>query len=340
MARPKSFIISPEDLRDLYINQKMTVPRIATLLGYSQGTIQSRLAEFAIKLGRNRNDLELPVEEVRSMYLEQNLNMVQICKHFKCSKSTVRQCIVHGGFLKEKQIHKKWRKFTLPSEQLFNLYITQNMSDVAIGRQLDVSHMTVANWRKRFGIFREAPINAITLDADELKRLYIEDKRTFAELAEHFNCGVSTVRSHIIRAGLNIDAPELAVKKIFRNKQKYTYRQICDGYRLIKMAGHPSANGDGYVREHRYVAECAMGRYLEFNEQVHHINCEKLDNRIENLAVIKGREDHARLHKYMERGLVYLLGITDKRPGPLVFANPCFWAGKWVTEIDLLPPLT
>lgn len=58
------------------------------------------------------------------------------------------------------------------------------------------------------------------------------------------------------------------------------------GYVEISAPDHPHKTKRGYVREHRLVVEKALGRYLERDEDVHHVDGNKQNNHIDNLRVM------------------------------------------------------
>ena len=64
------------------------------------------------------------------------------------------------------------------------------------------------------------------------------------------------------------------------------------GYLFVKNLKHPYANGRGYVFEHRLVIEKILGRYLMPQEECHHINKIRIDNRVKNLMAFSNHSVH------------------------------------------------
>lgn len=85
------------------------------------------------------------------------------------------------------------------------------------------------------------------------------------------------------------------------------------GYREVPVIGYKGNHR--YRSEHRTLVEQAIGRELSAKEVVHHINEDKLDNRLENLAVLT-RSEHASLHAAMRKGVesdVHITPVSERR---------------------------
>lgn len=68
------------------------------------------------------------------------------------------------------------------------------------------------------------------------------------------------------------------------------------GYIRILKPNHHLSDQNGYVYEHRLIAETILGRKLVKGETIHHKNGDKTDNRPENLAIFNGSGEHTRFH--------------------------------------------
>lgn len=63
----------------------------------------------------------------------------------------------------------------------------------------------------------------------------------------------------------------------------------------VFVPDHPASNNRGYILRSRFVMEKKLGRRLDSSEEVHHINGDPLDDRIENLRVMT-KGEHTRHH--------------------------------------------
>jgi hypothetical protein len=83
------------------------------------------------------------------------------------------------------------------------------------------------------------------------------------------------------------------------------------GYVLVLV---PGRDGNKYALEHRLVMEKHIGRRLTSNEDVHHKNGNKQDNRIENLQLMT-KAQHASHHARRGEVGVLLLKKRGRRIG-------------------------
>jgi transposase len=280
MPRPLNpNIPTADELRDLYETRGMSHTEIAERLGVSQGTIGNWLKRYGVK-SRDFVTRKFPIldrELLRSLFVDGELSISEIADKLEQSDSVIRHNLRHLDLLMdEKELARREarktqkarpRLFNPSRDELYDLYITQGLSQEKIGEIFGVHQMTVCNRLSEYGIERELIM-------------------------------------------------------------------MSRGYRLSKSPAHPRAHHDGTVKEHLLVAERAIGRYLNDSEEVHHIDLNKLNNQVDNLAVIT-EADHSKLHRYMERFGAYMAFASANRPAPLDFDSPAFWSGKWVNSIDL-----
>lgn len=83
-------------------------------------------------------------------------------------------------------------------------------------------------------------------------------------------------------------------KSVCFNKQFRGGKTKKNGYIKVYSPHHPISDGN-YVMEHRLVMEKHIGRFLNSDEIVHHINGIRDDNRISNLQLLT-KSEHTALH--------------------------------------------
>jgi len=78
-------------------------------------------------------------------------------------------------------------------------------------------------------------------------------------------------------------------------------RKLVDDYVFLLKPNHPNADCNGYVKEHRFVMSEVLGRPLDSNEVVHHINGIRDDNRKENLMPFPSHKEHMTYHRKIQK---------------------------------------
>jgi len=103
-------------------------------------------------------------------------------------------------------------------------------------------------------------------------------------------------------------------QKYHRGKNSYKWKggEIDDGhgYVRVKKRNHPYCSNHGYVHKHRLVMEERLGRYLKPEEEVHHLDGNKKNNKISNLLLCKNGE-HQKIVRRIWLAAVKL-GVSKK----------------------------
>ena len=100
---------------------------------------------------------------------------------------------------------------------------------------------------------------------------------------------------------ISSEQAKINLSKAIRPKGKEHYRWNGgkkinqEGYRLIKCKEHPRKQ-NGYVMEHTLIMENHLGRFLDNEEIVHHIDNNKLNNSINNLMLFPNTTEHTQFH--------------------------------------------
>lgn len=164
----------------------------------------------------------------------------------------------------------------------------QSMQKVA--DHYGVSKKTIINYMNKFNIDRK-PMRK-PLDIELMKKM-VEEGKLVKDIAKEFGVCTILVRKRMAEQGIKADTFH----------KGYTRKE--SGYLLVRNPNHPRANNHGYVPQHTLIYEQYLGRYLNNDELIHHINGNKSDNRIENL-VLMNAFDHKSKHSQQDRKQVDL----------------------------------
>ena len=157
--------------------------------------------------------------------------------------------------------------------EIVDLYYNHKMSTSDVSRRLDIPPTRVRNLLITFGYKLRTKVEGIDLAKDKLGSGMRGKKRNFTE--EH--------KRNIAES-----------KKI--NEERVRLKP--SGYLEVSSSHH--AGKSAHVR----VMEEYLGRGMADNEIVHHIDHDKTNNSIDNLALMT-KSAHARLHRFEE----YLCGF-------------------------------
>ena len=130
----------------------------------------------------------------------------------------------------------------------------------------------------------------------EICELYCASiKNSSKVLARLFDCNWGSIINILRRNGINPRTNSESQRGLRTGKNHPSFKGgniSDDGYRRICV-------NNKILQEHRYLMERHLGRKLSSKEIIHHINEDKLDNRVENLQIMS-RSEHAKHHNSLQ----------------------------------------
>lgn len=92
-------------------------------------------------------------------------------------------------------------------------------------------------------------------------------------------------------------------------------------YKTIRII-NKNKNKNRLIKIHRYKMEKKLGRRLKDSEIVHHIDLNKNNNSIENLLLIKNKNEHSKFHKKLEiLGSYIYMNLNEKNKKEFLHAK-------------------
>ena len=192
------------------------------------------------------------------------------------------------------------RKDFITKEKLKDLYVNQIMSLKQIADIHNVNHQLVANRLEEYGIpARSRQHSNQWMTKELLEKMYLEKRMSFYEIGKHLGFSTRRIWQKCQDYGIKSRTrKKAALSGVDSPLWKGGYVSNANGYRVLRIDGKPAY-------EHRKIMEDHLGYKLKTNQHVHHINGDKLDNRIENLEVLDAsvhfkERTHHRTKKWRE----------------------------------------
>lgn len=129
-------------------------------------------------------------------------------------------------------------KVRIPKEELYELYVNQNLSKKKIGKIYGCGATTIDRRLVEYGISARSTPNykvSYKLERDKILDMFLNKRMTISEISEEFNIGASGVRYLLQREGLDTGLNRF-VKKYDESKLKVRYFELIDaGVKKMKM---------------------------------------------------------------------------------------------------------
>lgn len=215
-------------------------------------------------------------------------------------------------------------KKTLTPQQIKEAYLDDEAATLtSAAKKLGVSRLFFIRKKSEYGIPSKPWTRCLTMGS-KTKWPQLSDKswlmeqlktKSYQQIADELGTTRGNISDRVRRFGIQKKISEAiseGIKKVYPDgrrgplaanwqggRRRSNHGARSDGklkeYIYLHRPNHPNCTKDGYVMEHRLVMEESVGRFLRWDEVVHHKNGDTLDNRIDNLQLCT-RGEHTTEH--------------------------------------------
>jgi transposase len=181
--------LDKETLERLYIQEKMSLRSIANLYGRSYLFVHYRKQKYGIPTRPFPKRKEISQETLFKLIVKEGKSLEKAAKQLSCSPITVRKrCDEYGIKTKSECLPK------IPKAKLQKLFVKEGKSTREVAKELGCSYEIIRKKFKHYGIpKRNAGTKKIKIDETTLWKLYVQQGKSFSEIAKVFDCSVGPI---------------------------------------------------------------------------------------------------------------------------------------------------
>ena len=183
--------LNKEIIKRLYITEKNSTAKIAKMFGCTHITVCMRCRKYGIKLRPKSGTIEgLNKSVLQRLYIRDGKSLDEIANMFSCHPQTVRM------YCKKYNIKTRGHREIkgLSKSLLHKLYAKEEKTTREIGKIIGCSYDVVRKRCREHGIpLRPTGSKRVDIDKSTLRRLYVQEGRSAAEIAKILGCSLSRV---------------------------------------------------------------------------------------------------------------------------------------------------
>lgn len=151
--------ISENQLRKLYIGQKLSIRQCASQLNCSHTLLVGRLRDFNIPVRNAKHKEIISKEWLVNNYVVNGRTIEECSKLIGVSRGEIHLSLSEYQIIRRKQAHLITK--SLDKDLLIELYLNRGLSLEECGRELNVTHHTVSFYIKKYKILQRSRSDAI-----------------------------------------------------------------------------------------------------------------------------------------------------------------------------------